>query len=454
MLRTFLILAASFGLGSSATADKLATMPPAEITRIAKDAYIFSFPLVMNYRTMHAQAIAQGGFGEWLHLGTSSPADTDIVTPNNDTPYSYAWLDLRAEPWVLTMPEIEEERYYTSQWDDLWGYVLDNPGSVNDGNKGHSFLLAAPGWRGEVPKDVKRVIKGESSFLGSLTRTQMLSAMGGMDRVQEIQQSYLLQPLSSFAGTPVPEAAPTVAWPTWNEGDETTLAFFDYVEFLLPFTTPHPDDAAVYDEMAQIGLGDGKMLDSEALNQTTLDAMQAGIDAARAELQSLSEQSFDPALFFNTREIVGTDYISRAMGVFVGIFGNTTDQAVYFTLPTDANGELTDGSKADYTVTFEAGNLPPVEYFWSYTMYRLPERLLVDNPLDRYSIGSSTEGLMTNEDGSLTLYFSKESPGADKESNWLPAPDGPFWAVLRTYGPSADIRDGKWTQPAFVPVNK
>lgn len=136
---------------------------PQEIRAIAKDAYIFSYPVVMNYRTMYMQAIeGDREFGKWLHLGLASPADTDIVTPNNDTPYSYAWLDLRAEPWVLTMPKIEKDRFYTSQWDDFFGYVLDNAGSVVDGNDGGSYLLASPSWKGETPKGITRVIRGES----------------------------------------------------------------------------------------------------------------------------------------------------------------------------------------------------------------------------------------------------------------------------------------------------
>lgn len=452
MKRTLVATAVSVSMASSAFADAHSPVSAAEAKEIAKDAYIFAFPLVTNYRTMYAQAIAQGDFGEWLHFGASSPDDTDIVTPNNDTPYSYAWLDLRAEPLVLTMPQIEEDRYYTSQWDDLWGYVLDNPGSVNDGNNGHSYMFVSPDWQGEVPDGIKRVIKGESSFLGTLTRTQNLSGAGGMDRVREIQQAYDLQSLSAFVGTEAPSDPTKIDWPTWTEGYETTLKFFEYVNFLLPLTVAHPDDAEIYKRMAKICLGDGGSFASADMSENMYDALQAGIDEAREELKSLSEQSFDPALFFNNREVVGTDYTNRALGVYVGIFGNTTDQAVYFTEPNDANGNITDGSKASYTVTFDAGKLPPVDYFWSYTMYRLPERLLVDNPLDRYSICSPTEGLKSNEDGSVTIYISKDSPGEDKESNWLSAPDGPFWAVLRTYGPSEDIRGGSWTQPPFVPT--
>ena len=162
---------------------------------------MFNYPLVMNYRTMYTQAIkGDGGFGKWLHLGFFSPADTDIVTPNNDTPYSYAWVDLRAEPWVLTLPKIEPERFYTSQWDDLWGYVLDNPGSVLDGIDGFRSLLASPSWKGGLPSGIKRMIRGESGLLGTLTRTQVIGGEEDLTRVKEIQQSYKLHRLASSLG--------------------------------------------------------------------------------------------------------------------------------------------------------------------------------------------------------------------------------------------------------------
>ncbi len=449
MNKITLILAFVFGLSAFASAA-----PSAKETRqIAKEAYIFTYPLVMNYRTMYMQAIkGDGEFGKWLHLAVASPADTDIVTPNNDTPYSYAWLDLRAEPWVLTMPKIEKDRFYTSQWDDLWGYVLDNGGSVNDGNDGGSYLLVSPSWNGEVPKGITRVIRGESNFLGSLTRTQILGGKEDMKRVKEIQQGYKLQPLSTFNGTKAPKSASVIDWPKWTEGDETTIKYFDYVNFMLAFTTPNADDKAMYEKMASIGLKMGATLDTVKANPELLKAFNDGIADARAEYKSRSEKPYDPADFFNNRKHMGTDYINRAMGVYLGIFGNTTDQSVYLTKASDANGAVMDGSKQDYTVTFEAGKFPPVKYFWSFTMYKLPQRWLVANPIDRYSIGNSTEGLKKNKDGSLTIYISKKSPGKDKESNWLPSPNEPFWIVLRTYGPSEEILNKSWKQPDYVPV--
>ena len=282
-----------------------------------KDAYIFTYPLVMNYRTMDMQAIkGDGQFGKWLHLGQSSPADTDIVTPNNDTPYSYAWVDLRAEPWVLTMPKIEWDRYYTSQWDDLWGYVLDNPGSVNDGNDGHNYLLAAPSWKGEVPAGIERVIRGESDFLGTLTRTQALGTDDGLSRVKEIQQGYKLQPLSQFLGTKAPPAAPQVDWPTWTEGDETREAYWGYVSFLLPFITPDPADAAMYEKLTSLGLKAGQPWQPEKLDPAVRAAMQQGLEDARAELERLGAGDFNPADFFGTREstVAGRPRNSRFRG--------------------------------------------------------------------------------------------------------------------------------------------
>ncbi|OBB19581.1 hypothetical protein A5761_00020 [Mycolicibacterium setense] len=415
----------------------------------AKDAYIFAYGLVMNYRTMYRQAIeGDHAFGKWLHLGTSSPEDTDIVTPNNDTPYSYAWVDVRTEPWVLTLPPIEPDRYYTSQWDDLWAYVLDNPGSVNDGNKGITVMLADPEWNGEVPPGVSRVIKGDSEFLGTLTRTQLMGTDNGLDQVKAIQAHYKLQPLSAFLNQPAPAAAPAVDWPAWTEGDETTPKFWDYVSFLLPFTSNNPQDQKMLDNLAALGVKRGEPFKQDELSQEVKDALKGGIEDGRAELKKLSEATdIDTAKMFGDRAKMGTDHTQRALGVYMGIFGNVSQQAMYYTLPSDTSGAPLDGSKGSYAVTFPAGQIPPVNYFWSFTMYSVPDRFLVANPVNRYSIGSSTPGLKQNPDGSLTVYFSAKDPGGDKSSNWLPAPEGPFWVVLRTYGPKPPILDKSWHPP-------
>jgi hypothetical protein len=157
-------------------------------------------------------------------------------------------------------------------------------------------------------------------------------------------------------------------------------------------------------------------------------------------------------LFFRSRKDTDKDYFDRALGTMVGIFGNVKAQSMYFATSADDHGVLFDGSKYRYSVTFTADALPPVKYFWSFTMYKLPQRWLVDNAIDRYSIGSATPGLRTADDGSITIYFQTESPGKDKESNWLPTPSGPFWPIFRTYGPGKAILDQSWKLPTIKRV--
>ncbi|TWT66503.1 DUF1254 domain-containing protein [Allorhodopirellula solitaria] len=426
---------------------------PEQAREIAKQAYFFAYPVVMDYRTMYAQAIkGDREFGKWIHLGLSKPSDTDIVTPNNDTPYSYAWLDLRAEPWVLTVPKVEPKRFITSQWNDMFGFVVDNAGSVNDGNDVVKVLLASPSWKGDIPEGVDRVIQGESDLLGSLTRTQVIGGESDMPRVSEIQQGYKLQPLSAYTGGKAPAAAPAVDWPAWTEGDEETLKYWDYFSFVLPFITRNADDQPLYDQLASLGMsaeGGWKTADLDAATQT---ALKAGIDDARAEMKKLGEGDLDANKLFGPRKLLGTRYRDRAMGVYMGIFANTSDQSFYISMPADSKGQPLDGSKNSYTLTFTKENLPPVEYFWSITLYNLPQRFLVENPIKRYSIGSATPGLKYEDDGSLIIHVSAESPGKDLESNWLPAPKTPFWTVLRSYGPDEAIIKGTYNTPAYQPT--
>lgn len=439
---------------STSPAPATGTLTAEQARKYAHDAYIFAYPLVLNYRTMYSQAIkGDAAFGKWLQLGLSSPADTDIVTPNNDTPYSYAWVDLRAEPWVLTMPAIDKDRYYTSQWDDLWGFVLDNPGSVNDGNGGGNYLLVPPGWNGEVPAGIKRVIRGESSILGTLTRTQLVGGPDDMPKVKAIQQEYKLQPLSAFLGQPAPAASPAIDWPAWTDGDEHTDKFWDYASLMLQFVTPNPADAGDYEKLRALGVQPGSRSNFAALDPSIQDAARQGVKDALADFaKGGNDPALDSGKLFGDRQRIQTDYLNRALGVVLGIFGNVKEQAIYRQIPLDATGHPLDGSKANYAITFPKGQTPPVKFFWSYTMYQLPERLLVANPINRYSISNRTKGLKFNPDGSLTLYFSKDSPGKNKESNWLPAPNGPFWMVLRSYGPDESIIDGTYKAPNPEPA--
>lgn len=368
------------------------------------------------------------------------------MTPNVDSPYSYVWLDVRSEPWVLTMPKIEENRFYTSQWDDMWGYVLDNPGSVNDGNDGVSVLLAGPEWKGEIPKGIKRVIRGESDFLGSLTRTQLMGSLSDLSNVKKIQQAYKVQPLSEYLGTAKPAAAAKLDFPAWKEGVEMTPQYWEYVAFMLQHVKHNPADQKMYDALKQLGISANGKLDIASLTDEQKTALTQGVSMAQAKMKDVGNKTKDAGKLFGTRDRLKQDYLTRAMGVYLGMFGNTTDQSFYFSLNKDEHGQLLDASKHDYLVRMDKAELPPVKYFWSLTMYSLPQRLLVANSENRYSFSNRSPDLIKGKDGSVTFYVSSKKP-ADKTVNWLPAPEGPFWTVLRTYGPDKKIINGEWKAP-------
>ena len=284
--------------------------------------------------------------------------------------------------------------------------------------------------------------------MGTLTRTQLFEPKD-LSNVQKIQKEYKLQPLSAYLGKPAPKTAPDIQWKAWKDGAETADEYWDYVNFLLPFTQPNPQDQPVLDKMAKIGLGASAKKPSAEI----LAAMHQGMQDALAELKKGETHITDPSLFFRSRKDLDKDYYNRALGVMVGIFGNVKKVSVYFATSKDDQGELFDGSKHNYEIIFTADQIPPAKNFWSFTMYKLPQRWLVANPINRYSIGSATPGLTTAEDGSITIYFQAKSPGKDKESNWLPAPEGPFWPILRTYGPGKSILDKSWKMPAIKRVN-
>lgn len=444
----------TIGLSGQAPAQTLA---PEEARAIAKDAYIFAYPVALQYHTAYIQAVDKnakeyvGGFGKYRHYGMSTPANKDIVTPNNDTPYSWAQLDLRAEPWVLTLPKTDG-RYLTTEWMDMWHFVLDNPGTVRDGDSGGDYLLASPHWQGTAPTGIKRVIRGESDFIGTLTRTGV-SGPDDVPNLEKTQQGLKLQPLSSYLGQPAPPPAPALDFPAWVPGVEDTPDIFRYVNFMLQFIVPNPKDKPMLDRIAKIGIAPGKTWDLAAMNPGLRKAIEEGVTDAKKAVADNVHNTLDSSKLFYTRATFDGDYLNRTTGVVMGQWGNLPEQAVYQTWAADSDGKPLDTSKSNYTVTFAPGGLPHAKYFWSITMYSLPERLLVPNSIERYSIGSQTKGLKTAADGSVIIYIQKDSPGPEKEANWLPAPDAPFFAVQRVYGPGEAERTAKWKAPAMKRTN-
>ena len=314
------------------------------------------------------------------------------------------------------------------------------------------MLLVAPDYSGDLPEGIDRMVRGDSYILGTLTRTQLIG-MSDLPRVKEIQNQYKIQPLSEFLGEEAPKQAPSITWKKWVEGSEKNIDFWGYAGFFSQFLVKDSSDEAQWGNLAKFGMKQGEEWDVSKLSAEQLAALKEGQKQAYDHLQKLSRSPFDPKDFFKTREDMKGNYEQLALGVWVGIFGNTVDQSVYYSYQKDANDNPLDASNANYTLTFKKGELPSVTYFWSLTMYKLPQRWVVANELDRYSIGSASPEMKLNDDGSLTLYLQPTSPGKEKEGNWLPTPNGPFWPVLRCYGPDQAAIEGTWPEPKLLPVN-
>ena len=451
---------------ASATAvTELTDLPSKEeITKIAEEAYTFGVPFVLEYRTMYMQAVDKTspsyvGFGKFLHYEASTDQSKDVMTPNRDTPYSWAWMDLRAEPWVITVPPMDkkENRYYSIMVNDLAGFVVDNLSSLNDGYDGGSYLIAPPNWKGKTPEGIKRVVQGETSFMVALVRTELLGDKD-LAKVKEIQQTYKIQSLSDFQGKPAPAAAPAVDFYPFVEGKtDVDTSFFDCLSFLLQFNQPHQLDQPVLQRMAKIGITPGS--DWSALASKYPDLAEGADKGMKNVINQLNDIATKPIVKgetdlipFDNRAVMKNHYTDRAVGAYLGLFGNTQKEAIYNNLGSDSNNQALDGSKGKYTLTFKKDNMPDVKFFWSMTMYDLKSRFLVKNSINRFSIGSRTEGLKYNKDGSLTLYVQKDSPGKDKASNWLPAPNGPFYTIMRFYGPGENVLNNTFKQPPLVKV--
>ena len=460
-------LVAAFAIAATAASAQTAPSPK-ETKAIAEEAIIYGLPLSMYYKIMNQYAINKdsGQFKAPFNTIKNepkvyTPADTAIVTPNSDTPYSFLFIDLRAEPVVLCVPEIAKGRYYsvmlTSQYTFNFGYI----GSRATGNGAGCYAVAGPGWKGATPAGVKKVFTSETEFALATYRTQLFNA-ADIDNVKEIQAKYEVKPLSAFLGKPAPAAAPAIDWPKIDAATEKKDVL-SYLPFLLQFAPPTGAAAVevpLRQKFARIGIEAGKPFPTVKLTDADKAAMAEAAKAAEGAIKAKIEtmgKLVNGWTVVNSgigdRAVYNGDWTQRAAVAFAGILANDPAEAVYPITRKDGNGLPLDGSKANYTLTFPAGQYPPVNAFWSVTMYDGKTQLLIKNPIDRYLINSPMlPDLKKNADGSLTLYVQKDSPGKDKESNWLPAPDGPIYMVMRLYWPKAEALDGKWQPPGIKRV--
>ena len=450
-------------VASATQADQPVTISAPSINEtkvIAEEAFIYGLPIVMNYAVMYAYAIDKdsGQFKAPFNQIKNEARvftykDTAIVTANSDTPYSFLWMDLRAEPMVISVPAIEKGRYYSVQLEDgntfNYGYI----GTRATGNEAGDYMIAGPDWKGEKPAGIKQVFHSTTQFSMAGFRTQLFNP-ADMPNVEKIQAGYKAQPLSAYLGQPAPAAAPAIDFPKIDKESAKT-DFFKYLAFALQFAPAGPEEKAIRAKLASLGT----MQLTPELKAAIAEGMKAGSEKIDQSLVSgaIQVNGWKMNSYFGNRAFFNGNWLLRAAGAKAGIYGNDIEEAAYTMTRTDADGQPVDTSKHNFTITFAAGEYPPVNAFWSVTMYYGKSPLMIKNPINRYLLNSPMlPDMKTNADGSLTLYIQKDSPGKDLESNWLPAPNDTAYLVMRLYWPRTEapsilpLGKGSWQPPAVV----
>ena len=323
---------------------------PEEARAIAKEAYIYGFPMVDSYRIQYAYFVDTKNpeyKAPWNQIANIprvyTPADTAIQTPNSDTPYSMLGMDLRAEPIVLTVPPIEKDRYFSVQLIDAYTFNFAYIGSRATGNGGGSFVIAGPGWKGETPKGVNEVIRSETELALAAYRTQLFNP-ADLDNVKKIQAGYKVQPLSAFLGQPAPAAAPAIDFikPLSAADERKSLEFFNILNFILQFTPTDPSETELMARFAKIGVGAGKTFDASTLSPEMKTAIEQGMADAWVDLANLKKEidagKVTSGDLFGTREYLKNNYLYRMAGAVLGIYGNSKQEAMYPIYAVDAGG--------------------------------------------------------------------------------------------------------------------
>jgi len=431
---------------------------------LATDAYIYGYPLVtmeMTRRVITNVAAPEGTrapMGHIIKLRHYPDATfRDVTAPNADTLYTTAFFDVGQEPWVLSLPDMKD-RYFLMPMLDGWTTVFQVPGKRTTGTGAQTYAITGPGWSGTLPAGVKEY-KSPTNIVWLLGRIYCTGTPEDYAAVHTLQDQVKLVPLSAYGKPYTPPAGkvdPAIDMKTAvrdqvNRMD--AMAYFTLLAELMKANPPSAADAPALAKFARIGLVPGQDFDASKLRADFAKRIpEIANDRIMIQFKINKDVHDIDGWGFTTKTgIYGTDYLMRALVTAIGLGANRPQDAVYPTSLKDGEGRVYDGANK-YVMRFAKGQLPPVEGFWSLTMYD-GSYFFVSNPLNRYSI-SARQDLKANPDGSVDLYIQKDSPGADKESNWLPAPAGKFILMLRMYWPNEtnpSIIDGTWTIP---PVKK
>ena len=434
-----------------------AQLPADEVKQIAEEAFVYGYPIVENYRVIYYSTQDKkfpqyAPFNTFYHARTvATPKDTLFVSPNVETPYSHAVLNVLDEPVVLTIPEFEENRFVGVPFYDLYTHVIYTISPINNGHSGGSFLIANEEWKGVVPKGVKKRIDSESDFIYVLIRTQLFNEKD-FQRVHELQSQYKIQTLSEFLGEPSKKSEPInflkpmVPQSPFSKPD---LEFFNVLNFALQFTYPQQSEQELLKRFERIGIIAGKKFETE--NNPYANELLEGIKNAQSSFLDYLPKIKSSSELFGSRAYLKNNYMARAVGAWTGIYANEADVFLGIQgFERQSDGEPFSGLNK-YTFTFEKDNYPPVDAFWSVTLYNLPSRLLYANSINRYAIQSSMiNDFHKNPDGSVTIYVQHDSPGKELEPNWLPCPSGLFTMSFRCYLPRESLRNGDWLPPKVL----
>ncbi len=381
----------------------------------------------------------------WGMLG---PKFSAVQSGNSDTQYSVLWFDSSEEPYVLHIPP-SKGRYYTFQFIDAWTNNFNYASTRTKGSQDQSYALVAPGWTGRLPAGVTRVDCPTPT--GFIIGRWFVASEKDVAAVNAIQKQVSMTPLSSFGKDYTPPKVPVVPAKKYT-GD---LAFFEQLGDTLVLNGALPGDAGLLGMLKNIGISVDHGFDPSALSDREKKSLAQAIPDGDAMLAAKSASmgkevngwQLSPVL----DEYFGDDYLFRAAIGYQAMFVNTPIEAYYPGVFKDLDGKTLDGSSTNYTMTFPKDKTPPVGAFWSTTMYDAKKRLMVENPINRYKIGSA-DGMKPDADGSITIYIQAESPGKDKESNWLPAPKEPFYMLFRMYQPDVEVLNGQYELPGVVAV--
>ena len=447
-------------VNAQASSDPAVT--PQEAYEIGVEAYVYFYALVTMDVTRRQLTNIEGGImpgrgpmNTFSHIRAYPTADfKEVVRPNFDTLYSSGWLDLTKEPMVVSVPDTEG-RYYLLPMLDMWTDVFAVPGKRTSGTKAGHFAVVPPGWQGQLPAGVQK-IQSPTPYVWIIGRTQT-NGPKDYDAVHKVQDGYTIRPLSQWGKAPQPvkvviDPSVDMKTPPLDQVNKMpAAAYFKYAAELMSINPPHVTDWSIVERMRRIGIEAGKSFEYERLDpsvQQALDkAASDGLKGMYAKIPTLARVVNGWRMTTDTMGVYGDYYLKRAIIAMTGLGANQPEDAIYPLNVADADGKPLVGNHT-YVLHFSKDEIPPVNAFWSVTMYD-EAGFQVANPINRFAIGDR-DNLKYNSDGSLNIYIQHENPGPEKESNWLPSPvSGTLGITMRLYAPKAQALDGRWNPPAI-----